>query len=147
MAPSSSESSVSVPWPWRQVVGLLGVLAATLSILGAFVVRLPVQVAVTQFMIPPFSYVCLGLAAIALTELTESRRRRLVMALALTALAVLNVLSYGVGGVAPLVILGVHVGFLLLWVAWRRRAAWTLLWLAETLIWVGIALLQGRLPL
>jgi hypothetical protein len=59
----------------------------------------------------------------------------------------LHVFGYAAGGVAPLLILGVQMGLLLGWVAWPRRAGWTLLWLAETSVWIGIAWSQGRLPL
>jgi hypothetical protein len=134
-------------WPWRQATGALAVLVAALLIGGSFVLGMALQTSIVQFLIPPYSYICLGLAVIALVEAEESRGRRVFMALALVALVILHVFGYAAGGVAPLLILGVQMGLLLGWVAWPRRAGWTLLWLAETSVWIGIAWSQGRLPL
>jgi hypothetical protein len=131
---------------WRPWLGGLAGAATLALALGAWLLPATLQIAVVQFMIPPYSYVCLGLAAIALVEAPESRPRRVLMALILAALALLSLFSYAAGGVPPLFILALHVGFLVGWIAWPRRAAWTFLWLAETLAWIAVAFAQGRLP-
>ena len=131
--------------PWRRLLAGLAVIVTVGLIAGAFILRPSIQISVTQFMIPPYSYVCLGLAVLALVELKEPFGRRLFMAITLLSLTVLSVFSYAVGGVGPLLVLGVHMGFLIGWVAWPRRAGWTLLWLIETLAWIGLAFAQGRL--
>ncbi len=113
---------------------------------GAWLVPTPTQVQVVQFMIPPYSYICLGLAVIALTELPEPRGQRIIMALALLGLTVLHVFGYAPAGIPPLLILGVQMVFLVTWIALKRRFLWTLLWMLETLVWIGIAWAQGRLP-
>jgi len=131
--------------PWRRLLAGLAVIVTVGLIAGAFILRPSIQVSVTQFMIPPYSYVCLALAVLALVELKEPLGRRLFMAIALLLLTGLSILSYAVGEVGPLVVLGVHMGFLIGWVAWPRRAGWTLLWLVETLAWIGLAFTQDRL--
>lgn len=107
---------------------------------------IPTQVRIVQFMIPPYSYVCLGLAVIALTELPENRPQRLIMALALLGMTVLHVFGYAPAGLPPLLILGAQMAFLVIWIALKRRFLWSLLWVLETLAWIGLAWAQGRLP-
>jgi hypothetical protein len=131
--------------PWGLWVGLLAVLASAVLLAGALVLNPVDQTRVAQFMIPPYSYTCLGLAVIALTELRDGLGRRICMAVVLAVMAPLSVLSYAVGGVGPMLVLGTHVGCIIAWVAWRRRFGWTLFWLLESLLWVGIAAWQGRL--
>jgi hypothetical protein len=131
--------------PWRSWVGLLAAAVTVALVAGAFFLTPEAQARIAQFMIPPYSYVCLGLAVIALTELPDARGQRVLMAALLAALAPASVLSYAAGEVGPLFILGTHLGCMIGWVAWRRRRGWTLLWALETLTWVGIAAAQGRL--
>lgn len=133
-------------WPWRRWLAGLAATTTVASVAGSFLLPTHTQIAITQFMIPPYSYVCLGLAVIALTELRESLGRRILIAILLLAMTVLSVFSYAAGGVAPLAILGTHLGCLIGWIAWPRRTGWTLLWLGETLAWIGLAIAQGRLP-
>lgn len=145
----SQEEEVQSFWerfPWRQWVLAAGIILGAGLAAGAWLVPLPAQVRVVQFMIPPYSYICLGLAVIALTELPESRLQRIAMALALLGLTVLHVFGYAPAGIPPLLILGVQTAFLMVWIALKGRFLWTLLWVLETLAWIGIAWGQGRLP-
>lgn len=145
----SQEEEVKSFWerfPWRKWVLAAGIVLGAGLAAGAWLAPLPAQVQVVQFMIPPYSYICLGLAVIALTELPESRLQRIIMALALLGLTVLHVFGYAPAGVPPLLILGVQTAFLMVWIALKGRFLWTLLWVLETLAWIGIAWGQGRLP-
>lgn len=145
----SQEEEVQSFWerfPWRQWVLAAGIILGAGLAAGAWLVPLPAQVRVVQFMIPPYSYICLGLAVIALTELPESRLQRIAMALALLGLTVLHVFGYAPAGIPPLLILGAQTAFLIVWIALKGRFLWTLLWVLETLAWIGIAWGQGRLP-
>ena len=132
-------------FPWRRWAGIVAGTATIAFGAAAFVVQPALQAKVTQFMLPAFSYTTLGLAAIALTELSEPRCQRVLMAAILVVLAPLSIVTYAVGGVGPLLVLGVHLGMLVGWIAWGRRTMWTVLWLVETLVWMGIAFGQGRL--
>ncbi len=132
-------------FPWRKWVLAAGIGIGTALTVSAWLVPFPLQVRIVQFLIPPYSYICLGLAVIALTELPDPGWRRLVMALTLLGMTVLHVLGYA-AGLPPLLILGVQMAFLLTWIALRRRFFWSLLWLAETMVWITAALAQGRLP-
>lgn len=145
----SSEQGQGAFWerfPWRRWVLAAGVLVGLALSAGAWLVPLPAQVRVVQFMIPPYSYVCLGLAVIALTELPEPLVQRILMALALLGMTALHVFAYAAAGTPPLLILGVQMAFLVIWIALRRRFLWTLAWIAETLVWIAVAWGQGRLP-
>ncbi|MGC8825915.1 MAG: hypothetical protein ACP5TV_02785 [Anaerolineae bacterium] len=145
----SKEEGLGSFWerfPWRKRVLAAGILIGLALAAGAWLVPLPAQVRVIQFMIPPYSYVCLGLAVIALTELPEPLGQRIITALTLLGMTVLHVFGYAAAGAPPLLILGVQTAFLVIWIALKRRFLWTLLWLAETLIWIGTAWAQGRLP-
>lgn len=145
----SEEEGLEPFWerfPWRKWVLAAGILVGLALSAGAWLVPLPTQVRVVQFMIPPYSYVCLGLAVIALTELPEPLVQRIIMALGLLGMTVLHVFGYAAAGLPPLLILGVQMAFLIIWIARKRRFLWTLLWLVETLIWIGTAWAQGRLP-
>jgi hypothetical protein len=133
-------------FPWRKWGLAAGILIGLALAASAWLVPLPAQVRVVQFMIPPYSYVCLGLAVIALTELPEPLVPRILMALALLGMTVLHVFAYAAAGLPPLLILGVQTAFLVIWITLKRRFLWTLLWLLETLAWIGTALAQGRLP-
>lgn len=145
-APAGGLARVWQTGVWRRWLGgLAGATTLALAV-GALALPQAIQLAVVQFMIPPYAYVCLGLAAIALVELPESRIQRIWMALILAALAPLSLFGYAAGGIPPLLILAIHLGFLIGWMAWPRRAAWTLLWLAEALAWICLAFAQGRLP-
>lgn len=145
----SQEEEVKSFWerfPWRKWVLAAGIVLGAGLAAGAWLAPLPAQVRVVQFMIPPYSYICLGLAVIALTELPESRFQRIIMALALLGLTVLHVFGYAPAGIPPLLILGVQTAFLMVWIALKGRFLWTLLWVLETLAWIGIAWGQRRLP-
>lgn len=145
----SQEEEVKSFWerfPWRKWVLAAGIVLGAGLAAGAWLVPLPAQVRVVQFMIPPYSYICLGLAVIALTELPESRFQRIIMALALLGLTILHVFGYAPAGIPPLLILSVQMVFLIVWIALKGRFLWTLLWVLETLVWIGIACGQGRLP-
>ncbi|MGQ9516399.1 MAG: hypothetical protein ACUVT1_03950 [Anaerolineae bacterium] len=133
-------------FPWRKWVLAAGVLIGAGLTAGAWVVPTSIQVRIVQFMIPPYSYVCLGLAVIALTELPEPVTQRIVIATALLGMTVLHVFGYAAAGIPPLLILGVQIAFLMIWIARRQRLLWSLLWMLETLVWIGIAWGQGRLP-
>lgn len=144
----SADSGVEVSFwdrfPWRRWVAGLAAATTLAGVLGGILLAPMAQLRVVQFMIPPYSYACLGLAIIALTELEEPLRWRIWMAVGLLAMTVLSVMAYSVVGVPPLLILGVHMGFLLGWIAVQKRVLWTLLWLVQAFIWSGIAWLQGR---
>jgi len=132
--------------PWRRWLGVLaGVLMLAFGA-AAFLAPMSLQIAIVQFFIPPYSYTCLGLAVIALIDLRESKSRRIMMLLVLGALALLSLFAFAAGGVPPLLILATHLGFLIGWIAWPRRAGWTILWLVEALAWIGVAIVQGRFP-
>lgn len=145
----SQEQGHSPFWeqfPWRKWVLAAGVLIGAGLTAGAWVVPTSIQVRIVQFMIPPYSYVCLGLAVIALTELPEPVAQRIFIATALLGMTVLHVFGYAAAGIPPLLILGVQIAFLMIWIARRQRLLWSLLWMLETLAWIGIAWGQGRLP-
>lgn len=145
-SPEQGLSSFGDQFPWRKWVLATSVLIGAGLIAGAWVVPTSIQVRIVQFMIPPYSYVCLGLAIIALTELPEPVAQRIAIAIALLGLTVLHVFGYAAAGVPPLLILGVQMVFLMTWIARRQRFLWSLLWMLETLVWIGIAWAQGRLP-
>jgi len=132
--------------PWRRWLGGLAAALTLALAVGAFALPAQTQIVWTQFAIPAYLYTCIGLAAVAICELREARGQRILMLVVLLALAPLGVLGFAAGGVGPLLVLATHVGFLIGWMAWPRRTAWTLLWLVEALAWVAVAVAQGRLP-
>jgi len=131
--------------PWRRALAIFAGVGVAGFAIAAFLAPAPWQTWAARFAIPAYSYTCLGLAAIALTELRERPASRIFMAIVIAALAPLSLLGYAAGSVPPLLILGVHFGFLVAWIALPRRAIWTLAWLLEALAWIFLALAQGRL--